>query len=87
MDNKINVYNVNGELEEIEILDIFTVEGYDKEYVLYTKNVEVDADNIEAYVSILQKNSEDSYSLVNIVDEKEWELVQKTVNEVGDSDE
>ncbi len=87
MDNKINVYDENGILEEIEVLDVFNIEGYDKEYILYTKNVEVDADNIEAYVSILQKNDENSYSILNIDDEKEWERVQQYVNEVGDSDE
>ena len=87
MDNVINVYNDDGVLEQVEVLDIFNVEGYDKEYVLYTKNVEVDDENIEAYVSILQKNDENNYSLVNITDDREWELVQKAIDEVGDSDE
>ncbi len=87
MENVINVYNADGQLEEIEILDIFNVEGYDNDYVLYTKNIEVDNDNIEAYVSILQQNGEDNYSLINIDDEKEWKDVQEAINELGDQDE
>lgn len=54
MENVINVFDENGVEHQIEVLDIFNVEGYDNEYVLYTNNKEIDNDNVEAYVSILK---------------------------------
>ena len=68
MNDVINVVDEYGNAFEVEVLDIFEVEGYDHEYIMYTRNQEVDEDNIETYVSILQSEN-DNYSLVNIEDE------------------
>ena len=86
MENVINVFDEQGTMHEVEVLDIFSVDGYDKEYILYTKNREVDGDNIEAFVSIL-KEVNDSYVLESIEDENEWNLVQQAIKEEGESDE
>ncbi len=85
MDNIITVIDENGIEKEVEVLDIFTVNGYeDKEYILYTQNKEVSQDSVEVLVSILNKTGENSYSLLNIEDEREWESVQKAIDEMGD---
>lgn len=85
MDNIITVIDENGIEKEVEVLDIFTVNGYeDKEYILYTQNKEVSQDSVEVLVSILNKAGENSYSLLNIEDEREWESVQKAIDEMGD---
>lgn len=85
MDNIITVTTDNGQTTKIEVLDIFSVVGYeDKEYILYTQNVEVDQDNIKAYISILENNN-GSYNLVSIEDEQEWESVQKAIEEMEES--
>ena len=80
MNDVINVVDEYGNAFEVEVLDIFEVDGYDHEYIMYTRNEEVDEDNIETYVSILQSEN-DNYSLVNIEDDKEWEDVQKAIAE------
>ena len=62
-DNKITVTTPDNRQLEVEVLDIFTVEGYEgKDYILYTLGEEVDADHERAYVSILEEN-DDSFSL------------------------
>ena len=86
MDGIITVFDGNGNKFEVEVLDIFNVEGYDHEYILYTKNEEVDADNVKTYVSIL-KSDNDEYSILNIDDEKEWDTVQRAVLEMGNLNE
>ena len=86
MDNKINVFDEQGNAHEVEVLDVFNVEGYDKDYILYTNNKEVDNDNIEAFVSIL-KEENGNYLLLNIEDDNEWNTVQLAINEMGDLDE
>ena len=83
MDNFITVVNEDGVTSQVEVLDIFNVNGYEKDYILYTKNKEIDDNNIEVFVSILENNG-DNYSLLNIEDEKEWEDVQKAMDEMGD---
>lgn len=86
MDNKINVFDEQGNAHEVEVLDVFNVIGYDKDYILYTNNKEVDNDNIEAFVSIL-KEENGNYLLLNIEDDNEWNAVQLAINEMGDLDE
>ena len=83
MNNIINVFDEDGNSFEVEVLDIFSVEGYDKDYVLYTRNKEIDENNIEVMVSILTENN-GQYSLLNIEDDKEWDTVQKALDEIGD---
>lgn len=87
MNNYIRVTTPTGEEVEAEVLDIFTVDGYeDKEYILYTFGNEVDANNVEVFVSILKQEG-DSFSLENIEDEKEWEEVQLAIDEAGEVNE
>ena len=84
MNNFINVFDEDGNQFEVEVLDIFTVAGYeDKEYILYTRNKEIDENNIEVMVSILRENN-GQYFLDNIEDDKEWENVQFALDEIGD---
>lgn len=84
MGNFINIVDDQGKEVEVEVLDIFTVAGYDnKDYIMYTMNKEIDENNIEVLVSILKKEG-NVYNLETITDEKEWEEVQKAINEMGD---
>jgi uncharacterized protein YrzB (UPF0473 family) len=83
MDNRVvKVTNANGQEFDAEILDIFNVVGYDKDYCLYTFGEQVDQDNEKVYVSILkEKENEEGYDFVGITDQKEWNDVQEAVNE------
>ena len=87
MDNILKVYNEDGVLEEIEVLDFFQLEEYDHEYILYTKNEEVDNDNIITYVSIIKQPSENEFYFERITDPEEErkldELIQKEIEEVN----
>lgn len=83
MENIIDIYDLEGNKFKVEVLDVFTVDGYeDKNYVVYTRNVEVDKDNVEIYVSILEQNG-DKYNFATIEDESEWEAVQAAMKEEG----
>lgn len=84
MNNFITIVDDQGKELEVEVLDIFTVAGYEnKDYIMYTMNKEIDENNIEVLVSILEKKG-NVYNLETITDEKEWEEVQKAINEMGD---
>lgn len=84
MDNIITITTVDGKQTKVEVIDIFSVVGYeDKDYILYTQNIEVDKDNIKAYVSILEEN-DGVYSLKEIEDQKEFEDVQAALKEMDE---
>ena len=81
MNNKIIATTPDNEQLEIEVLDIFSVVGYEgKEYILYTLGEEIDQDHERAYVSILEEK-DNGYSLTEINDSKEWQEVQKAIEE------
>ncbi len=87
MNNKIKVRNEYGQEQELEVINIFQVEGYEgKDYILYTNNRELDEDHVEAFVSILLEN-EKEFSLLNIEDDQEWEDVQKAIQEMSEMNE
>lgn len=91
MDNKIKVTTENNQTLEVEVLDIFNVVGYEgKDYILYSLGEELDQDHEQAYVSILAQ-TEYGYNLLEITDSKEWQIVQKALEEdislAGDTDE
>ncbi len=84
MDNIITITTQDGKQTKVEVIDIFSVVGYeDKDYILYTQNIEVDKDNIKAYVSILEENN-GTYTLKEIEDEKEFEDVQAALKEMDE---
>lgn len=91
MDNKIKVTTENNQTLEVEVLDIFNIVGYEgKDYILYSLGEELDQDHEQAYVSILAQ-TEYGYNLLEITDSKEWQIVQKALEEdislAGDTDE
>lgn len=74
MDTKLNVVNENGDKLTIDVIDIFSPEGKEKEYILYSIGDDV-------YASILVED-ETTFGLVTIEDEKEMELVKERINEL-----
>jgi len=78
MENKIKVYNENGELEEVEVIDFFRLEEYDHEYALYTKNEEV-GNNVITYVSIINQISKDEFRFEGITNPEEEKKVEEKI--------
>jgi len=83
-DYMMDIYDENGNLIKIEVLDIFEVEGYDKKYIIYSKG-EIENDNERVYVSILEYN-ENKSTFKPIEDDKEWEDVREALENrnIGD---
>ena len=82
MDNTIVVTSESGKQTKVEVIDVFQVVGYEnKDYILYTQNVEVDDDNIKAYISILEEQ-DGNYTLKGIEDDQEFAAVQKAIEEM-----
>lgn len=81
-DNKITLTTPDNKQLEVEVLDIFNVVGYEeKDYIMYTLGEKVDEENEKVYVSILNEKDDNTFELVSITDEKEWDMVEKAIQE------
>lgn len=74
MDTKLNVISETGEELTIDVIDIFSLENIDKEYILYTIGDDM-------YASILRED-EDTFTLETIQDNREIEIVNERINEL-----
>ena len=74
MDTKLNVTSENGKNLTIDVIDIFSCEGSEKEYILYSIGDDI-------YASILIEDA-NSFGLKTIEDEQEMEIVKERINQL-----
>lgn len=81
-DNKIILTTPDNKTIEVEVLDIFNVVGYEgKDYIMYTLGEKIDEENEKVYISILNDKGDNNFELVGITDDKEWDMVEKAIQE------
>lgn len=74
MDTKLNVVSENGESLSIDVIDIFSSENDDKEYMLYSVGDDI-------YASILIED-DNTFALKTIEDEKEMKIVKERISQL-----
>ena len=81
-DNKITLTTPDNKTIEVEVLDIFNVVGYEgKDYIMYTLGEKIDEENEKVSISILNDKGDNNFELVGITDDKEWDMVEKAIQE------
>lgn len=74
MDTKLDVISETGDKLSIDVIDIFSKENDDKEYILYSIGDDV-------YASILLED-ETTFELKTIEDENDMNFVKERINEL-----
>lgn len=74
------VTDKNGKKIDYEILFTFESEDTNKKYIVYTDNELDDDDMIKTYASIYEEENNE-LKITPITDEKEWNLVEKLINQ------
>lgn len=74
MDTKLNVVSENGGSLSIDVIDIFSSENDDKEYMLYSVGDDI-------YASILIED-DNTFALKTIEDEKEMKIVKERISQL-----
>ena len=74
--NKIKIIKNDVEVDA-EIISVFELKEFGKDYILYTFNEEQNG-NVKILASTLKKE-EDRYILDNIKTEEEWEKIKKFI--------
>lgn len=81
-ENKITITTPDNKELQVEVLDIFNVVGYEgKDYIMYTLGEKVNEENEKVYISILNDKGNNTFELLGISDEKEWDAVEKAIQE------
>lgn len=74
MDTKLDVISETGDKLSIDVIDIFSKENDDKEYILYSINDDI-------YASILLED-DTTFELKTIEDESDMNFVKERINEL-----
>lgn len=88
MDNKktIVVLDEAGNEKEAEILSAFTINKYNKDYILYTLNEVDENEMVKIYASeLIEKDN--MYSLGAIESDEEWTAVKEVMKSIAKSEE
>lgn len=85
-EQKIVVIDKDGKEREAEVLSVFTIEKYKKDYILYTFNEKDENDMVKIYASTLIEK-EDMYSFEAIATPEEWATIKDIMREMAQSPE
>jgi len=77
----IDLVNENGEKERVEILLVFEIKEFNKEYFIYTKNERDEDDNVLLYSSgIAEKDG--AFHTAKIETDEEWEVIKGLIKQI-----
>ncbi len=79
--NKITVWK-DGKEQEADIISIFELPEFGKEYVIYTFN-EQQKDSVKILASTL-KREEDAYVFESINTEEEWQAIKNIIKQLAE---
>ncbi len=78
---KITIVNPKGQEVVADLISVFKINETNNEYVLYTFNQKDDNNKVKDYVSRLRIENGKSY-FDTIVDDSEWEMVKKAIEDL-----
>ncbi len=82
----ITVIAKDGTEREAEILSIFNIKRFNKDYILYTFGEKDENDMVKIYASTLIKK-DGIYSFDSIDEQEEWDAVKEIMREIAKSEE
>ena len=79
---KITIKNMDGSMEEVDLVKSFGIVDIDKDFVILSKN-EVNGDGLsKVYVSEVVETSPGVFDLIGISDDALWDKVKKAMKEI-----
>ena len=86
-DNFISVVDESGKEYKAEVVDIFSVTGYEgNNYIIYSFGEKIDENTDKVYISKIEELADGTINLNAIVDNTEWDAVNKAINEKINAD-
>ena len=79
---KISVKNMDGSLEEVDLINAFKITEIDKKFVILSKGETVNDGMSKIYISEFVEKEPGVYSLIGINDNEVWAKVKQAMKEI-----
>ena len=82
--NKISIKNMDGTMEEVDLVNAFKISELDKNFVILSKGETAGEGMSKIYISEFVENVPGVYSLVGIKDDQVWASVKQSMKQIGE---
>ena len=79
---KITIKNMDGTMEEVDLVNSFGIEDINKNFIILSKGETAGEGMSKVYVSEVIEETPGVYKLVGITDETIWDKVKQAVKEI-----
>ena len=79
---KISVKNTDGTIEEVNLVNAFTINDINKSFVILSKGEIVSEGMSKIYISEFVKDDEGIYKLVGIKSDDDWMKVKQAMKQI-----
>ena len=79
---KISVKNMDGTLEDVDLVNAFKIKDIDKSFVILSKGEEVKEGMSKIYISEYVEKEPGVYSLIGIKDDELWTKVKQAMKQI-----
>ena len=83
--NKISIKNMDGTMEEVDLVNAFKISELNKKFVILSKGESAGEGMSKIYISEFIENEPGVYSLIGIKDDQVWESVKKAMKQIVES--
>ena len=83
--NKISIKNMDGTMEEVDLVNAFKINDIDKNFVILSKGESAGEGVSKIYISEYVESEPGVYSLVGIKDDQVWEKVKQAMKQIVES--
>jgi len=79
---KITIENMDGTMEEVDLVNSFDVKDINKNFVILSKGENLGEGMSKVYISEVLEETPGVYKLVGITDESIWDKVKQAMKEI-----
>ena len=79
---KISVKNMDGTMEEVDLINAFKINDINKRFVILSKGETVSEGMSKIYISEFVENEPGVFSLIGITDDDVWSKVKQAMKEI-----
>lgn len=79
---KITIENIDGTIEEVELVNAFDVKDINKNFVILSKGEALGEGMNKVYISEVVEENPGTYRLIGITDESIWDKVKQAMKEI-----
>ncbi len=79
---RINIQNIDGSMEEVNLVNSFVVKDINKNFVILSKGEVIKEGMSKVYISEVVTEMPGTYKLVGVIDESVWDKVKQSMKEI-----